>query len=65
MSIHHSSVGPIEVHSAEVGFGLPTLHSLLPIPPGPGLVVIQSWAGSDEAQRFCLEMRLGSVFAWK
>lgn len=51
-----------QVRLPDVGFGLPTLHSLLPIPAGPGLVVIQSWAGSDQAQRFCLEMSLQFVF---
>ena len=38
----------------EVGFGVPSLASFLPIPAGPGLVAIQSQADLAGSQRFCL-----------
>lgn len=39
----------------EVGFGMPSLASFLPVPAGPGLVVIQSEADAAGAQQFCLD----------
>lgn len=38
----------------EVGFGVPSLASFLPIPAGPGLVAIQSQVDLAGPQRFCL-----------
>ena len=47
----------------EVGFGLPSLASFLPIPAGPGLVAIQSQVDLTGAQRFCLQ-RTAEGAAW-
>lgn len=54
----------------EVGFGLPALASLLPMPPGPGFIAVQSLADVS-AQHFCLQLTpnvgagaLGITLAW-
>eukprot|EP00931_Biecheleriopsis_adriatica_P119080 TRINITY_DN94359_c0_g1_i1.p1 TRINITY_DN94359_c0_g1~~TRINITY_DN94359_c0_g1_i1.p1 ORF type:complete len:924 (-),score=177.40 TRINITY_DN94359_c0_g1_i1:91-2862(-) len=44
------------VREPEVGFGLPSLATLLPLPPGTGLIAVQSEADRSATQRFCMSI---------
>jgi hypothetical protein len=48
----------------EVGFGVPSLASFLPIPAGPGLVAIQSQVDLAGPQRFCLARTSDQGVPW-
>lgn len=48
----------------EVGFGVPSLASFLPIPAGPGLVAIQSQVDLAGSQRFCLARTSAEGVPW-
>jgi len=52
----HRSSDPATLWTEEVGFGLPALASVLPVPAGPGLFTVQSQADSSAAERFCFKL---------
>mmetsp|Transcript_101235 Transcript_101235/g.179836 ORF Transcript_101235/g.179836 Transcript_101235/m.179836 type:complete len:961 (+) Transcript_101235:38-2920(+) len=54
--VHRISTSTATLWTEEVGFGLPALASVLPVPAGPGLFAVQSQSDSTSTQRFCFEL---------
>lgn len=58
--VHRSPLTEAAVWTSEVGYGLPALAPLLPVPAGLGLVALQSQAHVSSVETFCFALQPSS-----